>query len=145
MLKIWYGEGIEYLRDAQQYFDNVFEDEWMEDEFVKEMILDVDKSKVLYPHVIESPYLGPITPREISGGVKMLILMLKDDSWIYNISNCGDNCAKWILRIGEIKDITVRLGYIMQFEGEFEIEFVNTGRIVHNFNEYLDEIFKIDR
>ena len=29
-------------------------------------------------HVIESPYLGAITPTELSGGVKTLLLMVKD-------------------------------------------------------------------
>jgi hypothetical protein len=140
MLKIWYDNGIDHMIDAPLYFDNVFEDEWMEDELVKEMVLDVDKSKVLYPHVIESPFLGPITPRELSGGVKVLILLLKDDSWMYNISNCGDNCAKWILEIGKQKDLTVYLEHHMYFEGEFEIEILNTGRIVHNQPEYLREL-----
>ena len=39
--------------DAPAYFDNVYEDEWMEDEFVKEMIVDVDHSTVVSAHVIE--------------------------------------------------------------------------------------------
>lgn len=137
MLKIWYNTGIEYLNDAPAYFDNVYEDEWLEDDLVKEMIRDVDNSEVLTPHIIESPVLGAITPRELSGGVKVLILMLKDDSFIYNMSNCGNNCAKWVLKIAEKKDLTVFLRHIMRFEGEFEIQIMNTGRIVHNRSEYV--------
>ena len=137
MLKIWYNTGIEYLNDAPAYFDNVYEDEWLEDDLVKEMIRDVDHSEVLTPHIIESPVLGAITPRELSGGVKVLILMLKDDSFIYNMSNCGNNCAKWVLKIAEKKDLTVFLRHIMRFEGEFEIQSMNTGRIVHNRSEYV--------
>ena len=137
MLKIWYNTGIEYLNDAPAYFDNVYEDEWLEDDLVKEMIRDVDHSEVLTPHIIESPVLGAITPRELSGGVKVLILILKDDSFIYNMSNCGNNCAKWVLKIAEKKDLTVFLRHIMRFEGEFEIQIMNTGRIVHNRSEYV--------
>lgn len=137
MLKIWYNTGIEYLNDAPAYFDNVYEDEWLEDDLVKEMIRDVDHSEVLTPHIIESSVLGAITPRELSGGVKVLILMLKDDSFIYNMSNCGNNCAKWVLKIAEKKDLTVFLRHIMRFEGEFEIQIMNTGRIVHNRSEYV--------
>lgn len=137
MLKIWYNTGIEYLNDAPAYFDNVYEDEWLEDDLVKEMIRDVDHSEVLTPHIIESPVLGAITPRELSGGVKVLILMLKDDSFIYNMSNCGNNCAKRVLKIAEKKDLTVFLRHIMRFEGEFEIQIMNTGRIVHNRSEYV--------
>lgn len=125
------------MNDAPAYFDNVYEDEWMEDDLVKEMIRDVDHSEVLTPHIIESPVLGAITPRELLGGVKVLILMLKDDSFIYNMSNCGNNCAKWVLKIAEKKDLTVFLRHIMRFEGEFEIQIMNTGRIVHNRSEYV--------
>jgi hypothetical protein len=104
---------------------------------VKEMIQDVDHSTVISAHIIESPVLGAITPKELSGGVKVLILMLKDDSFIYNMSNCGNNCAKWILKIAEKKDLTVYLQHILRFEGEFEIKIMNTGKIVHNGAEYV--------
>ena len=49
-------------------------------------IQDVDHCTVISSHIIDSPILGAITPRELSGGVKVLILMLKDDSFIYNMS-----------------------------------------------------------
>lgn len=137
MLKIWYYGGTEYMEDAPSYFDNVYEDEWIEDDFVKEMIADVDKSTVVSAHVIESPVFGAITPQGLSGGVKVLILMLKDDSFVYNMSNCGNSCAKWILKIAEQKDLTVYLQHILRFEGDFEIQIMNTGKIVHNTQEYV--------
>lgn len=144
MLKIWYRGGCDFMKNAPKYFDNVWEEEWLEDEFVKEMILDVDKSKVISPHLIESPVLGPIPPTYLSGGVKVLILMLKDDSFIYNLSNCGDNCAKWVLKIAEKKDLIVFLHHIMDFEDEFEIMIMNTGNIVHNGKEYINELFRAE-
>lgn len=137
MLKIWYYGGTDYMEDAPSYFDNVYEDEWIEDDFVKEMIKDVDKSTVISAHVIESPVFGAITPQGLSGGVKVLILMLKDDSFVYNMSNCGNSCAKWILKIAEQKDLTVYLQHILRFEGDFEIQIMNTGKIVHNTQEYV--------
>lgn len=144
MLKIWYYGGVEYMKDAPAYFNNAYEDEWLEDNFVKEMILDVDNSKVISPHIIESPVLGAITPRELSGGVKVLILMLKDDSFVYNMSNCGNNCAKWILKIAEKKDLIVYLQHMLRFTGEFEIMIMNTGKIVHNGKEYVNELLKAE-
>lgn len=144
MLKIWYCGGCDFMKNAPKYFDNVWEEEWLEDEFVKEMILDVDKSKVIGPHLIESPVLGPIPPTYLSGGVKVLILMLKDDSFIYNLSNCGDNCAKWVLKIAEKKDLVVFLHHIMEFEEEFEIMIMNTGNIVHTKLEYVTELFRAE-
>ena len=133
------------MNDAPSYFDNVYEDEWIEDPFVKEMIQDVDSSTVISAHIIESPILGPITPKELSGGVKVLILMLKDDSFVYNLTNCGNNCAKWVLKIAEQKDLTVYLQYMIRFEGEFEIQIMNTGKIVHNRKEYVLGLIEAER
>lgn len=133
------------MNDAPSYFDNVYEDEWIEDPFVKEMIQDVDSSTVISAHIIESPILGPITPKELSGGVKVLILMLKDDSFVYNLTNCGNNCAKWVLKIAEHKDLTVYLQYMIRFEGEFEIQIMNTGKIVHNRKEYVLGLIEAER
>ena len=133
------------MNDAPSYFDNVYEDEWIEYPFVKEMIQDVDSSTVISAHIIESPILGPITPKELSGGVKVLILMLKDDSFVYNLTNCGNNCAKWVLKIAEQKDLTVYLQYMIRFEGEFEIQIMNTGKIVHNRKEYVLGLIEAER
>jgi hypothetical protein len=132
------------MKDAPAYFDNVYEDEWIEDEFVKKMIEDVDHSVVVSSHIIDSPILGTITPKELSGGVKVLILMLKDDSFIYNMSNCGDNCAKWILKIAEKKDLVVYLQHIMHFEEPFEIQIMNKGKIVRNSKEYVTTLLEVE-
>ena len=83
MLNIFLGEMKDAIYHPPTYFDNVYEDEWIEDTFVKEMIQDVDHCAVISSHIIDSPILGAITPRELSGGVKVLILMLKDDSFVY--------------------------------------------------------------
>ena len=131
MLKIWYYANIDYMKDAPSYFDNVYEDEWIEDPFVKEMIQDVDHSTVISSHIIDSPVLGAITPRELSGGVKVLILMLKDD-------------AKWILKIAEKKDLTVYLQHVMRFEGTFKIQIMNTGKIVCNPEEYVEGLLEAE-
>lgn len=147
MLKIWYLDKPntnekELMIDAPAYFNNVYEDEWLEDEFVKLMIEDVDQSKVISPRIIESPVLGGILPQELSGGVKVLILLLKDDSFMYNISNCGDNCAKWLLEIGKQEDYEVYLEHIMCFpeNSDFEIQLMNSGKIVRTREEYILEL-----
>lgn len=155
MLNIWYcGGDVEVLTDAPRYFDNVWEDAWLEDPFVKEMILDVDKSEVISPHLIESPVLGPIGPKDLSGGVKVLILLLKDNTFVYNISNCGDNCAKWIVEIArrfekeQNKDITVFLEHIMDFgtcqDLAVDFKIMNSNKIVKNTVDYVDEVIKAE-
>lgn len=139
MLKVFFGDKKEAIYNTSVYFKNTFLDEWITDPLSIEMIKDVDKSVVIGPHMIESPVLGPITPRELSGGVKTLILIYKDREHIFNASTCGDNCAKWLLKMAEKEDLTINLRHLMDFgSGQFEMEVLNSGVIVHNMKELVD-------
>ncbi|RKI98833.1 DUF4869 domain-containing protein [bacterium D16-54] len=138
MLSIFFGDMPEAIYNPVIYFKNTYTDEWITDELSKKMIKDVDRSKVIGPRIIDSPVLGGITPRELSGGVKTLIAIYKVPGKIFNASACGDNCAKWILKIGEMQDITINLRHLMEFGDEaFEVKILNTGQIVHNMDELL--------
>ena len=120
MLNIFYGDMPEAIYNTAVYFKNVYEDEWITDPLSREMIADVDKSVVLGSGIIDSPVLGKIPPLRLSGGVKTLMLIDHMPEQIFNASTCGDNCAKWLLKIGEEKDITVNLRHLMDFgEGNF--------------------------
>lgn len=140
MLNIYLGKMEEAIYYPPVYFDNRYEDEWITEELSVQMIKDVDKSVVVSSRLIDSPVLGPISTRELSGGVKTLILMAFDDSGkIFNASACGDNCAKWILKIGALKDLTINLRHIMNFGDEnFQARILNTGEIVHNMEEFVN-------
>ncbi len=140
MLSIYLGNMEEAIYYPPVYFDNRYEDEWITDKLSIEMIKDVDKSEVISSHLIESSVLGPISVKELSGGVKTLILMAFDESdKIFNASACGDNCAKWILRIGETKNLTINLRHIMDFgDNKFEIKIINTGEIIHDMIEFIN-------
>lgn len=139
MLSIYLGKMDKAIYYPPVYFDNTYEDEWITDELSREMIRDVDRSEVMGAHLIESPVLGPISPKELSGGVKTLILMALDDKeQIFNASACGDNCAKWILKIGRMKNLTINLRHIMDFgEEPMEAKILNTGDMVHNMQEFI--------
>lgn len=138
MLNIYYGEMPEAIYNPSVYFKNTFEESWMTDDLSKEMIKDVDKSTVLSPKVIDSPVLGSIPPRDLSGGVKTLILISHVPDKIFNASTCGDNCAKWLLTMGEDRDITINLRHLMDFgDGEFTIRILNTNQIVHSMKELV--------
>ena len=139
MLKICFGNMSEAVYNTAVFFKNDYEDEWITDPFVKEMILDVDHSKVIDSGVIDSPVLGKIPPLSLSGGVKTLILVLYEPEKVFNASTCGDNCAKWLLRIACEEDRTINLRHIMDFgEEPFAIKILNTGEVVHSMTELTD-------
>jgi len=136
-----------YIHSAGMIFEAEYEGSWLLNPVVKEMIADVDQSEVLDGELIKSPVLGLIPPTTLSGGVKTLIMAYYDDSRVYNLTSCGDNCAKWALKLAETKDITMRLGHYMNFEDcePFSMHILNSGRDVVTFSEFLSEMNKAVR
>ncbi len=135
MLHIKFGKIADVVYNTSLFFKNQYDPRWLEDEDVQSMIVDVDKSRVLSNHAIESPVMGIIPPTALSGGVKTLILIKKMPDRLFNASNCGDNCAGWLLRIGNEQDVTINLRHIMDFgEQRFEIHVVNTDQIVQDMD-----------
>ena len=148
MLNIYFGSMPEAIYDTATYFKNVYLDDWITDDFSKRIIKSVDKATVLGPRAIDSKALGVIPVTGLSGGTKTLLLIDHLPEQVFNASTCGDNCAKWILKIAErhAEDITINLRHIMNFdagrrnkakERTFHIRIVNTGEIVHNMVEYI--------
>ena len=143
MLLIFYGEpeSQNYIFNPDAFFNNTYEDEWITDPLSKQMIKDVDGSDVVGPRLIDSPFLGPVPAERLSGGVKTLMLMNFDTDHMFNASACGDNCAPWILRIAQNKDLTIRLGYLMDFgKDPFDIEIVNIRKVVHSMKELNESV-----
>ena len=135
MLHIRFGKIKDVVYNTSLFFKHQYDPKWLEDEEVQQMITDIDKSKVLGSHAIESPVMGIIPPTSLSGGVKTLILIKEMPEQLFNASNCGDNCAGWLLRIGEEQDVTVNLRHIMDFgDKPFEIHVVNTDQIVRDMD-----------
>lgn len=139
MLRVFFGNMPDAIYNTAIFFKNDYEDEWLLDPFVKEMVRDVDHSEIIDSGVIDSPVLGKIPPVGLSGGVKTLILVMFEPTKVFNVSTCGDNCAKWLLRIAETEDRTVNLRHIMDFgEEPFELLVINTGSVVHSMTELTD-------
>ena len=145
MLNIYFGdlpeeEKSKYIYNTAVYFKNTYKDKWITDPLTVEMIRDVDKSEVISATQINSPIFGTMSPVQLSGGVKTLILVANDSKHIFNASTCGDNCAKWLLEIAKDKKIVINLRHLMDFgNGEFKIKVLNTGKIVKNMEELVLE------
>ena len=140
MLKIIYGGNSEEIFNTSLYFDNTYLDDWITSDFAKNVLESIDKARVLSGQAVETEALGVIPATKISGGSKTLILMYNEPEKIFNASTCGNNCAKFILTIPKLlkKDITISLHHLMDFgEGEFEIEILNSHKIVHNMAEFV--------
>lgn len=138
MLKVYFGEMQDSIYNTEIYFGNVYENHWITSQIAKEIIKDIDKSDVIDAECIKSPVLGQISPLKLSGGTKTLLLIINEPAEVFNASTCGDNCAKWLLKLGKKKNVVINLRHIMDFgNNDFEIEILNNNMIVHNMKELL--------
>lgn len=139
MLNVIFGKIDNVIFNTSVFFKNSYEESWLLEKETQQMILDIDKSKVLGNGAIESPVLGIVPPTSLSGGVKTLILISHVSDKIFNASNCGNNCASWLLKIGKEKDVTVNLRHLMNFgTGSFELNVVNKNKVVYSMDELLE-------
>ena len=62
MVRVLFGEefGEKTILDIDSYFNNVYENDWLEDDVVKQIVKDIDGSELNGLNVI-SPVLGSIS------------------------------------------------------------------------------------
>lgn len=142
MLHVYFGRDTKergYVFNPDKYFNYHFDRNWFNSSLNREMIASVDKSIVKEGAVIDSPVLGLISPMELSKGVKTLILMNERRDKVFNATACGDNCAKWVLKLSENVDLTINLRHIMDFgSGKFTIHILNNDTYVHNMLDFIE-------
>ncbi len=142
MLKIQFGEMEEAIFNTDMYFNNVYEDQWLTDAFAARVIRTIDKSEVLGPNAIQSPYLGVISPEKLAGGTKTLLLMRHCPDMVFNASTCGDNCAPFILELAKDRDLTINLRHLMNFgKKPFTAYILNEQTEVHTMLEMMKIAF----
>ena len=143
MLHIYFGNMPEAIYNTEVYFQNVYDDEWIVDDFAREVIKRIDKSEVLDRQAIKSPVLGIIPPERLSGGTKTLLLIKNMPDQVFNASTCGDNCARFILLLARERDVTINLRHLMDFGNKtFEAIIDNDGTKVTNMDELLAGAYK---
>ena len=143
MLNIYFGDMADSIYNTSVYFNNTYDDEWLDDEFAREVIKKIDRSEISGPHAIISTVLGVIPPERLSGGTKTLLLMKNVPDKVFNASTCGDNCAVFILRLAKERELTINLRHLMDFgKRKFEARILNDDVTVNGMEELLFEAHK---
>lgn len=106
MLKIYFGNNEKALRSGDGYFDNWLDDDCLETEFAKEVVRAIDKSELISKNLVQSPVIGAVPPKFLSGGTKSLLILRFSDVEM-NITAFGENCYPYIIQISKEKDITI--------------------------------------
>lgn len=131
-----------YIDNPKSWFDNQGGRHYVTGDFERALILDIDKSAVINENMVENPMFGGIPISKISTTSKTAILVKNQPQYVFNGSRMGDNAAPWLLKIGEMQDVTIRLGYPMRFPEPFRIRIVNSNKIVTSWREYIFEAVK---
>lgn len=97
----------------------------------------MDKSEVIDKHLIKSPVLGMIPPVMLSGGTKTLLLIKNCPDQVFNASTCGDNCARYIVKLAKEQDVTINLRHIMNFGKRFTARILNDDVVVNDMEQMI--------
>ena len=143
MLNIIFGtKGLDWpdrIAYVSDYFDAVYETEWLTSEMSKRIIKQVDDSEYISGEYIESPVFGGISPRDLSTGCKALLILLNENNVIVSGDRMGDNCYPLLLEMAEERDITITLCHYVELEKyePLKIKDVVTGKIVETSLELM--------
>jgi len=144
MLKIAFGElglNIENrISGVSDYFDANYENSWLSSDIAEQLVECIDLTKHVKDSYYESPVLGGISPRDLSLGSKGLLILRNEDDIVIRGEVFGDNCAEWLLKLAEIKDITISLHHVIDVKEPFNIYSINSKRFISSYLDYLEEI-----
>ena len=139
MLRIYFGNLKDEIYNTEMFYENQYDKNWVMDDFAREVIKDIDSSEVIAPDLIRNDVFGSFPSTELSAGVKTLLLIKNMPNKIFNISNCGDNCAKYLLQLAENRDIKVTLHHAMDFGTDFSVKVINDRKrkVITDATEFL--------
>ena len=147
MLKVYFGEMSDALEYPDFFFDNIFDKGYLLSEFSRNVVSIVDKSEVKDKNVIVSPVMGGISPRDLSTGVKNVLICRYYPDRVVCFSYMGSNCLSPLF--GEIvkndldRTVCADILYIpYNYDYEGDILILNTGKVVSNDDEFLEEYLK---
>lgn len=143
MVSVFFGLDKKSDFAPDEVFQAQFIPEWLEDENVKKMILDIDKTVVQSSRCLMSPVLGQIAPYYLSGGVKSLIMLYKTDWYYPDLINFGGNCEEWLLWVFNSRDL-VKVscsGYDLTFR-DIQINGIceNDGSMINNDIDWAEKM-----
>ena len=139
MLKIHFGHLPETLKVPSEYFDLMIEpdDEIFSNSFIKDIIYSIDSVRVNSAlDMYNEKFRVACNYTTISTGSKNTILAYLTDE-VIDGDKLGDNCAPWILKIAEDKDVTITLEHLLKFPENIHALILNDNTEVNSFDEYL--------
>lgn len=145
MLKVYFGDMNKVtMNDVNLAFNLRFKAEWFQNELVRRIISDIDyvedvKGTCLFVRGMHKT----ISPQELAGGTKSLILMLMCNTpkTVFYSGFMGENCYPYVFEIARNTDINLVACSRFPFtEGE-TVYIYDTDKYVKSQYEFNEEYF----
>lgn len=126
-------------------FNNLYKTEWFSDSRVVSIVEDIDGVEHVIDDIFRRRDGKSITARELSNGVKLVILsyMGVRTNVVYPLSGLGENCYKHMSKVPDNVDITFYAN-TMPTLIDWGCEFISkkTGKKISGFYTYEKEYLK---
>lgn len=145
MLKVYIERSLyELAGSASAYFDYMLDDKYIETDFSKRVVKEIDKSELVNRNYVLSPVLGSISTKNISGGAKILICTMYTDK-IYRASSFGDNCFPILADICREKDVILLMDVsFTPFRAGFDkVYFIDSDKTVYTDMDFIKEFARL--
>lgn len=121
-----------FIEYPSQRFNRIHKPEWFRDNFVQEIISEIDNADVIADLALRNRRTNTgYSVDKLSGGAKALILMYELENKIV-LATMGDNCIEFVERIAakyekEGKELTIVSNYLHKFKFKYikEIRYLN--------------------
>lgn len=136
------------VKAPSQLFKLAKQPEWFDDPFVKQLIEDIDGTKVLYQYALLDKNGKGIPPEYLSDGCKSVILMKYLPDRLYSNEFFGHNCWPHIAKLAESGSI-IKIApweHIYCIEGygiDLSIFLRIEGSPINDFIELLDATYSM--
>ena len=147
IMELTIGGPVKTTIDPVLHYDMHCRPEWLESELAQDILKDICKAKSVSGLTYVRPFWYEpyndvvMSYKEIGSGVKNLLCMLNDpNAGVYELTKCGENCAKWIGEIMKLHPLKCRLGYSLPLDG-FTMHITNDDSYITSRYELNDKVF----
>lgn len=131
-----------YESRTSEYFNVVFKKDWLKDEFNRRALKVIDNVDIIADELLHNELLGFLTPRELSTGVKTLMLVNTLNMKV-NGARMGDNCYPLLCELADKKDVYIRLKHMPELDGTLNAYIINTKKYTKNWSDYTSAFLEV--
>lgn len=121
---------------VEYYFESAWEHHWIDNDFARAVIKDIDNCEVVAPCFIRDQYSNLFVPQWLSIEVLTILSIMfhTNNNLIFDIVACTLKSTKWLQRIGAVRDVTIQTSDTIFLEDNehLPVRLVNTDKLYYS-------------